>query len=659
MKKKYPFALVLFVFAMFLLSFLTAVMLTQYSFVCGMVAMAASAVLLAVVLVFIMHSSSNTMKLVSSMNQHLENATSEYMNSLPSPVAVIDSNNRFVWYNHMFSEKICSDTDLYGLDFEGFVKINLAALELDGSAQCHINGAVYRVFSKPFEDNGMTFFVLYFQDETAYFNIRKRSEEASPNVVIIEIDSYDDIMQNAKESEKAQASVETEKLIEQFMNGHNGIIKKISSNTFYAVIERKHLDQLIMEKFSILDLARSITIASKYQLTFSIGVGQGASTLAESEEIARQCLDMALGRGGDQAVVKTDSGYRFFGGVSKGVEKKSKAKTRIIANALQDVITSSGRIYLMGHRFGDLDSVGASCGMAGAVQMLGIDVRIAVDRTKNLAANLIDYVERKIGTGVFITPSEAISTISENDLLIVVDTHNKNLIESRELYEKAKSVVVIDHHRKTVNFIDDAVIFHHEPYASSACEMVTEIIEYFRFENNARLAPWYAEALLAGIMLDTKNFVMRTGVRTFEAAAFLRKSGADTVAVKQLFSNSFESYKHKTQIVSAAKIHGNCAIAAADFKSDDIRIAAPQAADELLGITGVDASFVVFKTGNTANISARSLGAVNVQLIMEKLGGGGHQTMAATQLENVSVQEAVKQLVNAIDEREKEMLENG
>ena len=178
----------------------------------------------------------------------------------------------------------------------------------------------------------------------------------------------------------------------------------------------------------------------------------------------------------------------------------------------------------MGHRFGDLDSVGASCGMAGAVQMLGIDVRIAVDRTKNLAANLIDYVEQKIGTGVFITPSEAISTISENDLLIVVDTHNKNLIESRELYEKAKSVVVIDHHRKTVNFIDDAVIFHHEPYASSACEMVTEIIEYFRFENNAKLSPWYAEALLAGIMLDTKNFVMRTGVRTFEAAAFLRKA---------------------------------------------------------------------------------------------------------------------------------------
>ena len=659
MKKKYPFALLILFSVMFILSFMTAVILTQYSFVCGVAAMAISAVLMLTAVVFIVHRSSNAMKFVSSMNEHLENATSEYMNSLPSPIAVIDSENRFVWYNHMFSEKICPDTELYGLDFEGFVKINLAALELDGSAQCHINGAVYKVYSKRFEKNSGVFFVLYFHDETAYFNVRKQALEESPNVVIIEIDSYDDIMQNAKESEKAQASVETEKLIEQFMNGHNGIIKKISSNTFYAVIETKHLDQLIMEKFSILDSARSITIASKYQLTFSIGVGQGASTLAESEEIARQCLDMALGRGGDQAVVKTDSGYRFFGGVSKGVEKKSKAKTRIISNALQDIIASSGRVFLMGHRFGDLDSVGASCGLAGAVKMLGIDVRIAVDRSKNLAVNLIEHVEKKMGTGVFIPPSEAVSMINPDDLLIIVDTHNKNLIESRELYEKAKSVVVIDHHRKTVNFIDDAVIFHHEPYASSACEMVTEIIEYFRFDNNAKLDPWFAEALLSGIMLDTKNFVMRTGVRTFEAAAFLRKNGADTVAVKQLFSNSFESYKHKTKIVSSAKIHGNCAVAAADFKSDDIRTAAPQAADELLGITGVDASFVVFATGNTANISARSLGAVNVQLIMEKLGGGGHQTMAATQLENTTVQEAVKQLISAIDERETEMLENG
>ena len=361
---------------------------------------------------------------------------------------------------------------------------------------------------------------------------------------------------------------------------------------------------------------------------------------------------MALGRGGDQAVVKTDNGYRFFGGVSKGVEKRSQAKTRVISNALQDLIMSSGKIYIMGHRFGDLDSVGASCGLAGAIKQLGKDVCIVVDRSKNLAAHLIDIVEKNTDFPLFITPAEAEDAIEDNDLLIIVDTHNKDFIESYSLYIRAKSVVVIDHHRKTVNFIDNAVIFHHEPYASSASEMVTEIIQYFKYNNDERIAAFYADALLSGIMLDTKNFVMRTGVRTFEAAAYLKKIGADTVSVKLLFSNSIDSYRRKTQIVASAKIYNKCAIATADFKSDDIRLVAPQAADELLSITDVDASFVVYKTGNTINISARSLGALNVQVIMEKLGGGGHQTMAAAQIENSTINEAVKALTHAIDERQ-------
>ena len=460
-------------------------------------------------------------------------------------------------------------------------------------------------------------------------------------------------MQNAKESEKAQTSVETEKLIENFMNGTNGFIKKTSSNTFYAIIENRYLEHIISEKFKILDSARNIKISGKYPLTFSIGVGQNADSLAESETIARQCLDMALGRGGDQAVIKTENGYRFFGGVSKGVEKRSRAKTRIIANALQDLIENSGKVFIMGHRFGDLDSVGAACGLAGALNLLHKEVFIAVDRTKNLALNLIEYVDEQTKHSLFITPGEAESLITSDDLLIIVDTHNKLYVESRALYVKSKSTVVIDHHRKTVNFIDDAVIFHHEPYASSASEMVTEIIQYFKFENDEKIDSCYAEALLSGIMLDTKNFVMRTGVRTFEAAAYLKKIGADTVAVKLLFSNSIEAYRRKAQIVASARIHGECAIAVADFKSDDIRVVAPQAADELLGISGVGASFVIYKTGSTVNISGRSLGAINVQVIMEQLGGGGHQTMAATQIENTNVQDAVKALTAVIDDYKK------
>ena len=583
----------------------------------------------------------------------LESAAAEYMNSLPAPVAVIDESRQFVWYNQIFEEKISLGQDVYGHDFETFVNMDLSPLPNGGASICAVNGCIYSVTAEKFEKNEADFLVLYFHDETNYFNLKKHSDEQQQNVVIITIDNYDDIMQNAKESEKAQTSVETEKLIENFMNGTNGFIKKTSSNTFYAIIENRYLEHIISEKFKILDAARNIKISGKYPLTFSIGVGQNADSLAESETIARQCLDMALGRGGDQAVLKTENGYRFFGGVSKGVEKRSRAKTRIIANALQDLIENSGKVFIMGHRFGDLDSVGAACGLAGALNLLHKEVFIAVDRTKNLALNLIEYVDEQTKHSLFITPGEAESLITSDDLLIIVDTHNKLYVESRALYEKSKSTVVIDHHRKTVNFIDDAVIFHHEPYASSASEMVTEIIQYFKFENDEKIDSCYADALLSGIMLDTKNFVMRTGVRTFEAAAYLKKIGADTVAVKLLFSNSIDAYRRKAQIVASARVHGECAIAVADFKSDDIRVVAPQAADELLGISGVGASFVIYKTGSTVNISGRSLGAINVQVIMEQLGGGGHQTMAATQIENTNVQDAVKALTAVIDDYKK------
>ena len=618
----------------------------------ALVGCGSAAVLVLLMMLIAIVYSRNALRHFSKMNAHLETSAAQYMHTLPAPVAIINDSRQIVWYNEIFAEKISLGSDAYGLSFADYVKLDLDSLLTDGFSYCHVNGSVYKVVLEKFSENELNFDIIYFKDETSYFNLKKRFDEEHPSVVILSIDNYDEIMQNAKESEKALASVETEQLIEQFMGSTNGFIKKISSNTFYAVIENQHLEEKINNKFKILDLARNIKIAGKYPLTFSIGVGLGADSLAESEKIARQCLDMALGRGGDQAVVKSDSGYRFFGGVSKGVEKMSRAKTRIIANAMEDVILNSNKVYVMGHRFGDLDSVGASCGLAGAIRLLGKEVHIVVDRNKNLATHLIDIVESQTGKDLFITPSMALSTVESNDLLIIADTHNRDFIESRELYDRIKRVIVVDHHRKTVNYIDDAVIFHHEPYASSASEMVTELIQYFSFEDDEKLPSIFAEALLSGIMLDTKNFVMRTGVRTFEAAAFLKKLGADTVSVKLLFSNSFDAYKRKTQIVANAKLHKKCAVAIADFKSDDIRVVAPQAADELLSISDVDASFVVFATGNVINISARSLGALNVQVIMEQLGGGGHQTMAATQLEGISMQEAVKKLVNAIDSRQ-------
>ena len=650
MKNKFPALLMVLHLLLFANTATVAVLLSRQNYSIGLLCIIPAFVLIIACIVIFSIYSGSSIRHISRMNTHLESSAAEFMVSLPEPVAVIDSNRNVVWYNNVFSEKISLGQDAYGLSCEEFINLDFDSMRINGSALCNINGCIYRVSAEQFDKSDVSFLILYFQDDTKYYKLKKLADDSHPNVVIITIDNYDDIMQNTKESEKAQASVETEKLIENFMSSTNGFIKRTSSNSFYAVIENRHLAEIIKEKFKILDAARNIKIAGKYPLTFSIGVGHGAASLAESEKIANQCIDMALGRGGDQAVVKTENGYRFFGGVSKGVEKRSLAKSRIIANALQDLIEKSNDIYIIGHRFGDLDSVGASCGIAGAVKMLGKNALIAVNRDKNLAVNLIEVVEEQADSQFFIPVTDAEDSIGENDLLIIVDTHNKDFLESYSLYEKAKSIVVIDHHRKNVNFIDDAVIFHHEPYASSASEMVAELIQYFRFDNDEHYPSFLADALLAGIMLDTKNFVMRTGVRTFEAAAYLKKLGADTVAVKGLFSSSIESYRRRSQIVASAKIHRKCAIAAADFKSDDLRLIAPQAADELLNITDVDASFVLYKTGSTVNISARSLGAMNVQIVMEQLGGGGHQTMAATQIDNVSVQEAVKSLILAIDD---------
>lgn len=652
MKKKFPLALIIISVMMFSCEIVASFMLCKYN-VREFMAISVPATVLCIVFIVVLAGNFQHMyRHVSRISTNLEQSGAEFMNFLPAPAVVIDKSGIVVWYNEFFREKVAAEQDIFGYSLLDYISVDLGEIQKGSECLCMVNGNSYKVRSvvtRDKDEESLT--VLYFSDVTDLLRLEKTFNDTRQSVVILMIDNYDDIMQNAKETEKAKTSVETEQLIENFMNGTDGIVKKISDNTFVAVLEDRHLNKIIEEKFKILDSAREIKLGERNCLTFSIGVGQGAGSLEESEKIARQCLDMALGRGGDQAVVKTENGFRFFGGVSKGVEKKSRAKTRIIANTLQDFIEKSDNVFIMGHSFGDLDSIGAATGLASAVRLFEKNAYVVVDRKKNLAIQLIEHIEETTKVDDFyISPQSAVDSITDSDLLIIVDTHNKDFIESKELYKKAKNIVVIDHHRKTVNFIDNAVIFHHEPYASSASEMVTELIQYFKFEGSANIDACYAEALLSGITLDTKNFIMRTGVRTFEAAAYLRKLGADTVTVKKLFSSTIESYKRRTQIVSSADIHNRCAIASTELKSDDIRLISPQAADDLLSISGVDASFVVYRTGDTVNISARSLGGMNVQVIMERLGGGGHQTMAAAQIKDVSVSEAVDRLKNAIDE---------
>lgn len=601
-----------------------------------------------VVAMVLFYADRSQMRKVAQMSKECQEIELQSIQQLPIGLCVLDSKNIVVRHNDYFCEQVLDGSDMIGRNLRDIIPFDPTAVE----QEVFFQNRYYYVSSVTTETENGNLTAYLWSDITELESLQKEYENTRPCVLLIVVDSYEDLIQNARESTKLEASVAIEKLLESFIAETNGILRRLKNDRFVAVLEEQHVQKLINGKFKILDDARNIQIDDRSSLTLSIGVGHGAKNLQESEVFAEQCLDMALGRGGDQAAVKMDGGFRFFGGVSKGVEKKSRAKTRIVAGAIQDLIQDCNNVFLMGHRFGDLDSIGGCCGLAGAIRLMGVPVNVVVHPEKNLSHQLIDLVSEEVGGDLFLTPEQAIDTITEDTLLIIADTHNKDILESMDLYKAAKKVVVIDHHRKNVNFVDNAVVFHHEPYASSACEMITELIQYFKFEGT--LDAVYANCLLSGIMLDTKNFIMRTGVRTFEAAAYLRKIGADTVKVKGLFSGSIEAYRSRTEIVGSAEIHGNHAIAIAPQDTPELRLVAPQAADELLNITGVEAAFVIYKTGDMVSISARSFGAVNVQVIMEQLGGGGHQSMAATQIMNISEMEAKERLLKAIEETEED-----
>lgn len=586
--------------------------------------------------------------LFDKVMDQLDAGQRHYLHDFPLPVVIVTGEREVVWYSESFREKVIPGDDLYGINLDRITKEKLPDLcGAEGREIC-CRDRWYRVYGISREENGETLITLYFVDITQLQTEASLYQKTRPSVMLIMLDNYGEVMQHAKESEKSRILGAIDSTLEDFISSMTtSFIKRLDGDKFLVVAEEQHLERIIASRFKILDDIRSIQTDGNLPVTLSIGVGRGEETLAQSEASARQALDMALGRGGDQAAIKNQTVYEFYGGVSKGVEKRTKVKTRIVANALSELIQNADRVLVMGHKFGDLDCVGASVGMAYAIRSIGKQADVVVDRDKTLANILIDMVTKEGCGNLFVDPSEALFSVTEDTLLIVCDTHTQNLVESQEIYNRCKTVVVIDHHRKMVNHIDNAVIFYHEPYASSASEMVTELIQYMG--ENCRINAVVAQALLSGIMLDTRNFVLRTGVRTFEAAAYLRRIGADTITVRKLFSNTLDSYQRRSRIVSGAQIYKKCAVAESDFSSEDMRIVAPQAADELLSIDGVDGSFVLYENNGEICISARSMGAINVQIIMEMLGGGGHHTMAAAQLKGTEMEKAKQQLLEAID----------
>ncbi|MBE6757809.1 MAG: hypothetical protein E7552_04590 [Ruminococcaceae bacterium] len=582
----------------------------------------------------------------------LNHAERGAVENFPLASAVCSAEGEILWYNTVFRDHVLEGNEAYG-ETVGFITggMTMGDLRENSTMEVTLASRQYRVFTGKVGSRDAGLRILYYVDITHLKEIETEYTLSRPAVMLVYIDNVEELTQNLRDSERAQLIGNVGTLLEDWVASGTGILKKYSHDWFQIVLEKRQLDAIISKKFAVLDRVRSIKLGDRPMgITLSIGVGQG-ETLKESEALARQAIEMALGRGGDQAAVKTKNGYDFYGGVSRGVEKRTKVRTRVVATALRELLDGCSDVLIMGHRFSDLDCLGSAVALAVTARGYGKHAFVVTDRAKTLATELIDRYDEAGRGGIFIEPSEARATLTDRTLLIITDTHSKLMVEDPDLLKAARAVAVIDHHRKMVDFIDNALLFYHEPYSSSASEMVAELLQYM---GDNHLTQLDAEALLAGIMLDTRSFVMKAGVRTFEAAAYLRKLGADTVEVKRMFTGSMDTYQKKSEIVSRAEIYHNTAIACYDGNAGEIRVAAAQAADELLSIKGIYASFTMFSENGAINISARSFGEFNVQLIMEAIGGGGHITMAGAQLKGVSMAQAKEMLVQAIDRHQED-----
>ncbi len=606
-----------------------------------------SAVLLVAYIVWASVAVKDLIHVILHISSKTNFAKRKSVSSFPLPLVVTDDKGDIILFNAEFSDGVMKiEKEEAGNLFEHFPETSLS-FKTGTDFSVSRDGKYFKVFYDETKHKDSQMRIYYFVDETKLRLTEIEYSLSRPQILIVAVDGFNEIQKNYTNNDFSGIRLGIDRAIGDWATKYNTSYGQMSSERYIIIAETRNIEAMKEEKFKILDEIRNFTFREqRVGVSLSVGVGTG-KTFAECETNARQALDMAQSRGGDQVAIKAEDGaYLFYGGIAKGIEKTTKVRTRIVAASVADLIRSSKNVMIMGHRFPDLDAMGAAVAMYSATKSMGVQPFIVTDREKSLAGPLMERMDEEDFR--ILGPSQALEKISDETLLIIVDTHITDFVEEPELYKKAKKVVVIDHHRKSVNFIDKAVIFFHDPAVSSASEMVTELLQYIGGE--PVIGSFEADALLSGITLDTRNFVLRAGVRTFEAAAYLKSRGADTVRVKKLFSSTLESYKQKNKIVSSSVEYRNCAIAKADFESRDIRIIASQAADELLNISQVDASFVVFRSGNVINISARSLGLVNVQVIMEKLGGGGHQTMAAAQLQDMTVSEAEEKLRKAIDE---------
>ena len=574
-----------------------------------------------------------------------ENSRIQYsLTGLPIPTMLI-ADGRVLWYNTIFREEVLNGTDAVTRPIDRlFPELDLAVCSRPHGQDLSVGDKRFTAYAGAAKGSRGTN-IVYLVDDTAYKQTLEEYTASRPACLIIVIDSYDELFDDMKDSEQAKELEAINSLLEAYIAKSTGFLRKISNSRYIAVVEERDIHWMLQERFEILDQVRALHPGGF--TTLSIGVGHGGKTLQECHQMARESIDIALGRGGDQAAVKTVDGFEFYGGISHGVEKRSHVRSRIIANALCDLIKKSDSVIIMGHRMSDLDAIGSAIGALRICKICGVPAVIAVNSDATLAGPLLKtFIDAGEGHN-FILPDQTLDVITPRTLLIVVDTYQKRLLESQKIYEKCKRVVVIDHHRMAVGHIDNPLLLYHEPYASSASELVCELLQFLPKEDN--ITALEAQALLAGIMLDTRSFALHVGVRTFEAAAWLRSRGAQTADTKLLFNTSKEEYEARAHIVESAYIYKGCAIALSEELDAGMNVVLPMAANDLLTINGVDASFVAVAKNGGVNISARSMGALNVQVILEPLGGGGHLMMAGAQLHDCTLQDAETRIREQID----------
>ena len=595
-------------------------------------------------------------KYIESLSADIDETVKSAIINLPIPICILEIDGNINWYNNKFAD-IVKKRELLDKKIEEMIpNLNLRKV-LNEKNEMYTNvsiegnnfNVVYNIVKIENKLESRYLIMVYFIENTKFLKLSKKYYDEKSVFGIVQIDSFDEVLESAGSDMRPLIVADMERTLKAWADSIGAAIKKTRSDKYIVFMENSTLEKLEKEKFAILDKVREINYGNSLPLTLSIGIGVWGDTLVKSLEYAESAIDLALGRGGDQAVIKRKDKSTFYGGRSKGIEKKTKVKARLIAYALKDLVMDSENVLIMGHKNGDLDALGAAMGVYSICAHLDVSANIVLQESNGSIELLLKNIFRSGGyKNLFVKREEAIKMCTKDTLLIVVDTHRPNFTECKELLEIAEKIVVIDHHRRGVEFIDNAVLVYHETYASSASEMVTELIQYI--SEKSYISRLESEALLAGITLDTKNFTFRTGVRTFEAAATLKKLGADTASVKKLFQGDVETFFAKADVIRNANIiERKIAISSCEEGIENLSIVIAQGADELLNIKGIKGSFVLGKgKDGIVYISARSMGEINVQVIMEKLGGGGHIDIAGAQIKDSDISDVIAKLEDIV-----------